>query len=262
MAERAKVLLDVGQRERLRNPDTPGRAYALLEESLRLFRELEDQDGSAEALSELGATLRDQGDYKRAQPLLEESVAHFRAMGDKHLLAGVLHSLGETLLLQGDDVAARAREEESRDVYQEIGDRPYMVWPLLHLGHIAKHHGDYGQACAALAESLAIVREVDHHPGLAFCLLGLAGLAARQAAGERAARLFGAAEARFEATRWGKSKVVHREPPPAYRIEMERDIAAARAQLDAATWEAAWADGRTMTLEQAVAYALAEAPHA
>jgi predicted ATPase/DNA-binding CsgD family transcriptional regulator/transcriptional regulator with XRE-family HTH domain len=250
MAERAKVLLEVGGRERSHGADGRGRAWALLEESLRLFRELEDQDGSAEALSELGAALRDQGHYKRAQPLLEESVAHFRAMGDKHLLAGALHSLGETLLLQGDDVSARAREEESRDVYQEIGARPYMVWPLLHLGHIAKHQGDYGQACAALAESLAIVREVDHHPGLAFCLLGLAGLAARQDAWERAARLFGAAEARFEAA--------HGELFPAHRSEMERDIAAARAQLDAATWEAAWAEGRAMSLEQAIAYALGE----
>jgi DNA-binding NarL/FixJ family response regulator len=40
---------------------------------------------------------------------------------------------------------------------------------------------------------------------------------------------------------------------------MERDIAAARAQLDAATWEAAWAEGRAMSLEQAIAYALEDA---
>ena len=41
---------------------------------------------------------------------------------------------------------------------------------------------------------------------------------------------------------------------------MERDIAAARAKLDAATWEAAWADGRAMSLEQAVAYAFEQDP--
>jgi hypothetical protein len=33
-------------------------------------------------------------------------------------------------------------------------------------------------------------------------------------------------------------------------------LAAVRAQLDEATFVAAWADGRTMTLEQAIGYAL------
>jgi hypothetical protein len=32
----------------------------------------------------------------------------------------------------------------------------------------------------------------------------------------------------------------------------------ARGQVDEAIWEAAWAEGRAMTLEQAIAYALEE----
>ncbi len=43
------------------------------------------------------------------------------------------------------------------------------------------------------------------------------------------------------------------------RAEYEQDIGAGRAQLDEATYAAAWAKGRAMTLEQAVAYALEEA---
>ena len=44
--------------------------------------------------------------------------------------------------------------------------------------------------------------------------------------------------------------------PPAYRAAYERDVAATRAQLDEATITAAWAAGRAMTPEQAIAYAL------
>ena len=40
------------------------------------------------------------------------------------------------------------------------------------------------------------------------------------------------------------------------QIEHDRVVANARAQLDEATWETAWAEGRAMTLEQAIAYAL------
>ncbi len=65
---------------------------------------------------------------------------------------------------------------------------------------------------------------------------------------ERAARLVGAAEAQFEAigaALW-----------PADRLEHERTIDAVRTHLDEANWQAAWAEGRTMSLEQAIAYAL------
>ena len=44
--------------------------------------------------------------------------------------------------------------------------------------------------------------------------------------------------------------------PPSDRAEYERDLAAARAKLSEDAFAAAWAEGRTMTLEQAVEYAL------
>jgi hypothetical protein len=43
---------------------------------------------------------------------------------------------------------------------------------------------------------------------------------------------------------------------PANRIAHDQNVAIARTQLDEATFAAAWAEGRAMTLEQAVAYAL------
>jgi hypothetical protein len=61
--------------------------------------------------------------------------------------------------------------------------------------------------------------------------------------------LFGAAEALREAAQ---------TPQPLYRrANYERDLAAARARLDEAAFAAAWAEGRAMGMEQAVAYARA-----
>ena len=45
-------------------------------------------------------------------------------------------------------------------------------------------------------------------------------------------------------------------PSPAWRVLNERDLGATREQLDAETFDAAWAEGRAMTLEEAVAEAL------
>src|SRR3712207_7167529 len=84
--------------------------------------------------------------------------------------------------------------------------------------------------------------------GIGLCLAGLAGVAGRQGHADRAARLFGAAEALHEA--------IHDPPPPAHRREIEQNVALARAHLGEARWKTGWAEGRTMSLEQAIAYAL------
>jgi hypothetical protein len=46
------------------------------------------------------------------------------------------------------------------------------------------------------------------------------------------------------------------------QFELDRIIASVRAQLDDATFQAAWSEGRAMTLEQAVAEALDESARA
>ncbi len=89
---------------------------------------------------------------------------------------------------------------------------------------------------------------------MAECLQQLACVAAaaeRPPQGiQRAARLWSAAAAICE--------TIAARLPLVYRRELEPVIARAHAQLDEATWAAAWDEGRAMTVEQAVAYALAE----
>jgi hypothetical protein len=72
----------------------------------------------------------------------------------------------------------------------------------------------------------------------------------RRARGQpvRAARLFGASQ-----TLRGTSSA-----PIGAVVEYARDVANVRAQLDAATFAAAWAEGEALTVEQAIAEALAE----
>ena len=66
---------------------------------------------------------------------------------------------------------------------------------------------------------------------------------------ERAARLWGTVEVLRETTR--------KRTAPGSRATYERALAAARAQLGEEAFAAAWAAGRALTLEQAIAEALA-----
>jgi hypothetical protein len=47
---------------------------------------------------------------------------------------------------------------------------------------------------------------------------------------------------------------------PTDRADYERSVSVARERLDEPVFAAAWADGRAMTLEQAIAYALEVSP--
>jgi hypothetical protein len=84
--------------------------------------------------------------------------------------------------------------------------------------------------------------------GIAQSLEDLAGLAARQEQWERAATLLGAAES--------VCVTMERTPPAASREEYERAIRGARAAVGEERFAAAWAEGRTMSLQQAVECAL------
>ena len=122
-----------------------------------------------------------------------------------------------------------------------------------HLGRVAYLQGDLARAAALLAESLAAQARVRFggHAG-ADSLEWLGALAGARGQPARAARLFGAAAALRR--RAGVARYAPEEPAYA------RDVAAARAQVDAAAFAAAWAEGEALPLEQAVAAALEEPP--
>jgi predicted ATPase/class 3 adenylate cyclase len=224
------------------------RATTLLTESLEMFRAQDDQQGIAAAIKRLGSVVMEQGDKTRAAALLEESLARFRDLGDKVEIADALHILAGLTRLQGDEARALALEQESLALCRELGFKSLLPMVLIGMGYITQRQGDAARARGCFAEALALCREMRRRPCLTLCLAGLAGVAGMVRQPERAARLFGAAEALGEAfdQPWLRG----------HRIEWERNVVTARAQLDEATFAAAWAAGQAMTPEQAIAYAL------
>jgi predicted ATPase/class 3 adenylate cyclase len=265
------------------------RAVALSEESLALFRGLDDKQGSGWALSVLAGVASDQGDYARAVALAEESLALQRAVGSKRAVAFSLRKLADGVYDQGDYGRAAVLCAESLALCQELGDRSGSAFALASLAMIVHAQGDYGRAAVLCAESLALERELgnkrrvgrvlcqlgsvaraegnyqgarSHYEealplfreaaepwSITQCLQGLAAVACDQDDARRAAQLLGAVEALREA--------IGSPLSPLERADYDHSVAAARAQLDAATFAAAWAAGRAMSLEQAIAEALA-----
>jgi predicted ATPase/class 3 adenylate cyclase/Tfp pilus assembly protein PilF len=227
-------------------------ARPLHEESLAILRELGDRHGVAVALNNLGQVLTARGDYAAARASYEESLALRRDSGDALGIATALMNLGWLDYLQGDYGAARGRHEESLAISRRVGGRLRVAQSLINLANLARERGEYATARAMYQESLTILTELDNRLDLAEALEGVAALAAVQTEPARAVRLGGAAAALRER--------IHAPLDPIGQARLDSSLAPARQAQGADGGAAAWAEGRAMTLEQAVAYALSDAP--
>jgi non-specific serine/threonine protein kinase len=229
-------------------------AITRLQESITLFKELEDDPGLANALSNLGISLLLVGDRERATPLREDAEALRQGLADEQPSVDLLVFLGMVALDESDYEQMALLLEEGLALSRSLGDVRGMVPCLTVLGLGLLKNGDCERAALLLEECLYLTaRRIRHKLGTAYCLLGLAGVAALRGEPARAARLWGAAEALREVLRQPLAPYDQSN----YDYEGYRD--AARSQLDESDWKAAWLEGRTMTLEQIVAYALGEA---
>jgi predicted ATPase/class 3 adenylate cyclase len=226
-------------------------AARLYEESLALSREARDERGVASSLLQLGNVSSDLGDHEEAKTFYEEGLALSRKLDDKALLASALISVGAEFLLQGDHERGAMLNEEAAELYRERGNRGHLQYALDNLGWAALVRGNLQQAEELHRESLALSRQLGDKLVAAEALEGLACSASARGEAERVARLFGAAEALREA-------VGYRQEPREHALR-EPYLVAARPRLSEARWDAAWAEGRRLGFEEAIAYALENA---
>ena len=201
------------------------------------------------ALNAAGLLALRQGDYlAAARPLYEESLSIQRAIGDRLGIALTLGNLGTIAEEQGQYAVARPLYEEGLAVCRELGDQQGTWLALYNLGLVAVGQSDYRSARALLEESLTVCRELDDRRGIAFVLESLANLCSLQEGAERAAQLWGVAQSLREA--------IGAPMPPKEREKYDLAIAAVRQALGEEAFSAAWAEGRALPLEQAIAQAL------
>jgi predicted ATPase/two-component SAPR family response regulator len=225
-------------------------ARSRLEESVAIWRELGGgQGGLAHALWVLGLEMLARGEPAVARSLAEESVQIFRTIGDEFGLSISLANLGAIVLDQGDHALASSLLEESVEISRKAGDDWMLSLPLRNLGVVVFRQGDHDRAEALIKESLFLLRELGDKLYTSRGLECLAAVVSMRGDHGRAARLFGAGEALREAI--GASV-------PFHLVDYDGAIAGARDTLGEEAFAAAWAQGREMTMEQAVAYALDE----
>lgn len=226
-------------------------ALPLIREAQSLFQGLGDVWHLTQVQADLAVVALMGGDASMAQRYCLAALDAARALRDRALEAHILNNLGEAARLAGDDSRAEMHYEESLRIYRAIGSGPEIPRLVHNLGYVALHSGDIYLARERFVQSLRAYQSMQQQRGFMEPLAGLACIAAgagTSAAAACAARLWGAATALAAAARspvW-----------PTDRAERARYEPLARAQLGDATYEAAYATGAVLSLDEAVAEAL------
>jgi predicted ATPase len=274
-------------------------ARELWERSLGICRELGDRREIAVRLNCLGLLAKWRRDWPSAHALYEEALAIGRDVGDKRFSAVVLRNLGNVWRYEGDYDRACATWEASRTEWVELGSEGGLAGILADFATAALHRGDHDAAQALWTESLALSQRDGNVAGTALaqrCLAAAAiglgdipgarpllasgtttaiqtgdalgvshglgvyaslALACRDA--DRAARLLGASDACRERA---IGPVELAKMAPDQRTAIEAVVTFCRAALGDAAFDAGYGEGRKMTMDEAVAYALEDIANA
>jgi predicted ATPase len=151
------------------------RAEPLFQQSLVLYRQLEDQPGIAFALSLLGSVAWTKGQMAAARALTKEALAIARQVDDMERIANALFILGLVSSSQGEYDGARALFEESVAIHRVLGNKQGIAHALSQLAQVLLvSQGDLARVSLLLEECLALSQEVGFKEGIAayYCVCG------------------------------------------------------------------------------------------
>jgi non-specific serine/threonine protein kinase len=258
----------------------------LCEESLRLWRELDDKWWMAVTLELLGVLSLFEGDLQAGRVRFDEGVALARQVEDRWPLALCLVRLSN-IFNRIDLAAAHRISDEAVAVARGVGDKYLLGFALINLAGVMFSEGNLVEAESVAEEALREAGATGANLTVLFAFLILVTIACLQGAREKArgysvqvmalARETGVPMvALFAVFAFGAVASISGQPARAVRLFsvtqvwaqrqgiklnlmggpmlalFNRFLETARAQLDPAAFEAAWAAGQEMTLEQAI----------
>lgn len=226
------------------------RATTMLEESLSLYKALEDELGQATSLNYLMHAIGILGYHERMPTLREETEALIAASPKNRRTAAHLQlTLGMMAMIEQDHAQVTCIEE-ALVLFREAGDVRSHAQCLTIMGIDALGRGEVGRAAPAFEETLRLLRRLKDKIGTFYSLMGAAGVAVLRDRPTRAARLAGAAES--------LRKAIGHPAQPLKRVNYDYEgyTGAMREVLGDASFEAAFSEGHAMFAEEAIDYAL------
>lgn len=246
-AARAKALGEAAVMAALNRDYALGRLRA--EESLALQEALGDAWSIAYARFLLGFVAVEEGDFEAALPPLEESLRLFRELGDERRIGIVTSNLAWAFDELGDAQRARTLKAENLRRARAMGDDRLTASTLSSLASDARREGRVEDALSMLKESLRLRVERHDPVHTAYALGQIAAAIAATGSPLIAIRLLACSVKLQEEIGIGL--------PPFEIKRRDETLAAVRVRLEGDALDGAWEEGRRLTVDEAVALALA-----
>jgi predicted ATPase/class 3 adenylate cyclase len=224
------------------------RGHELTEEGVAIARATGDRQALGELLAQLGETTYELGMAERARTVLDEALTVSREIGDTHTLADAQRILAMIECDVSRFEEARGLLTEALTLQQELSDWSCASLSLSTLGDVSLREHDYAAANALFLEAVALQHTHNNAFRLGDSLWGLAAAAAGNRQWGRAVRLLGAAQAL-------RGDAPIRLATPQRQEAMREEV---RRHMTEKAFGAALAEGAAMSLEEALAYALAD----
>jgi predicted ATPase/DNA-binding SARP family transcriptional activator len=224
------------------------RVFSYWEEATTLYRQAGDWRHLADNLSELGFFLLLDGKIEAAQKYLDESNMLFQHLNSKTRKGHLLTAYGQIALLRGDYEQARAYFQENARISIESGSQMDYLWANVRLGLVKLREGNISEAWHVFAESARNFQTDGNSIGIVVSLEWMASLYVAIDKPNYAATLLGWADT--------ARNVICDTRPVLEQVDLDRDITVIVEKIGKDAFEAAYAKGCGMTLDEAVAYAL------
>ena len=197
-----------------------------------------------------GTYFGDSANYDVAMRLCDEALGLARQVGERPLLAQALNIRGELTRVHGDDDLALAAYTEGLELAEAAHDEAHVSMFLGNLSFLADHRGDYEEARDLCRQAVRRSWPIGRRLVAAMSIAQLAGAEQGLGRPERGALLVGAADEGMR--RLGVT--LH----PGDRPELERVIAALRAELGEESYRRLSTEGAGLSLDEAVMLALSD----
>ncbi|MDW8438775.1 MAG: tetratricopeptide repeat protein, partial [Chloroherpetonaceae bacterium] len=148
-------------------------ALAALQTALRLYESLNDRQGMANALNNIGNVHYRAADYESALRHYQQSLVIYQETGDKRGIAGSHGNIGNVHYNLSDYSKALERYQRCLELYEDIGDKQGVANALNIIGNVHYSLADYANALRYYQQSLEFCQEIGDKKAIALALMNI-----------------------------------------------------------------------------------------
>ncbi len=225
-------------------PDGPDAA----KEGFAIFSDVDDMWGMSMAIMNMGRIALMRGDMSESQKFFDMLKARLKDVPISFMSGLNFLGMGHEERDRGRLENAKVKFEEGRKIFRLLRHKGFETVMMAELGHIARIKGEIAESKQIYQQTIRRFQELGNRGAITHQLECFGFIALAEEEPQNTAKLFGAAEALREKI---DSPMTDME-----RIEYEQSASQLRSMLPDADFNTLWAEGKSMTMEQAIQLAL------